>query len=73
MYQIDKDVELPSTGRSSVYPFSKMEVGDSFLVATDDKRRAASLRACASTYAKKNSVKFTCKQVDGGVRVWRTA
>lgn len=73
MYQVEKNVEMPSRGAHSVYPFSNMEIGDSFLVASADKKKAASIRACACTYAKKNSVRFTCKQVDGGVRVWRTA
>lgn len=73
MYQIEKSVPVPALSTRIHYPFSQLEVGDSFLVPEADKKKAASVRACASSFAKKNGWKLTCKQSDGGLRVWRTA
>lgn len=72
MFKVEKSVPLPVVRANSVYPFAAMEVGDSFFVAVDDPKKASSIRACSSTFGKKNSKKFSCKQVEGGVRVWRT-
>lgn len=75
MYQVDKSVPIPKSGRNSVYPFATLEVGDSFFIPLEpyDEKKATSIRACASTFAKRRGVTFTCKRVDGGLRVWRTS
>lgn len=72
MFQIEKSVPVPATRVNAVYPFAQMAVGDSFLVPSD-QAKAASVRACASAYSKRNGVKFVCKKTDDGIRVWRTA
>lgn len=72
MFKIESSIPVPAS-RQTTYPFSSMSVGDSFLVEKADPKKAASVRACASVYGKKTNSKFTCKQVEGGVRVWRTA
>jgi len=73
MYQVEKEVPIPKARQNSVYPFAEMNVGDSFFIANVDKLKAASIRACASTFGKKKGMKFSCRHVEGGVRVWRTA
>lgn len=61
--EIEKNIPIPTA--SPKYPFSKMDVGDSFL--TTEK----SVRSSCVIYSKKTGVKFSCYVVDGGVRVWR--
>ena len=68
MYQIEKDVPMPRRGK---YPFSEMEIGDSFSVPAEDRLRLASSASRASA---RLGCKFvTRKQKDGSVRCWRTA
>lgn len=69
------------------YPFAEMLVGQSFLVEVDTlvgmgealdaelTRLEKNLRAAAMRYAKveQGTVKFTIRQVPGGVRCWRIA
>lgn len=73
MFPVEKSVPIPKTRNNSLYPFGQMEVGDSFFIPDAGKSTAASIRACASAFGKKNNRKFSCRQVDGGVRVWRLA
>ena len=69
---IEKGIPVPKTNRSdrrSKYPFGAMEVGDSFFVKNGNIRNMSRI---SSTHAKKMSYRFSCRTVDGGVRVWRT-
>ena len=70
MYQIEKTVSIPaSIGK---YPFSEMQVGDSFFVPVGDATRAQVSNA-ASPWGKKHGRRFTVRTVDGGCRCWRVA
>ena len=71
-------------GRQEAYPWSTMKVGDSFFVRPadcprrDGKTRTVSglqnlLGVVATTATKAGKGKFTTRQMDGGVRVWRIA
>lgn len=86
MYEIQKNIALPNEirrGRSVVYPFDKMEIGDSFLAplpadATPEQRRKkqVSIVSSAGGYRRRNrasDLKFTTHMEEGGVRVWRIA
>lgn len=69
MYQIDKNVPIPAKKANSLYPFSQMAVGDSFL--------APKKSATSSMYQFMKSdigagMKFISRPVEGGVRIWRT-
>ena len=68
-FKIDKDVPIPEgAGKKSYkYPFSEMEVGDSFF--TDVLREK--LYPAASYYGKRNGKKFSIRKMEGGYRVWR--
>lgn len=78
LLEIEKGIEVPSGRCETKYPFSRMEVGDSFFVpcAQAVKRKLQSnlgaygLR-CASN--QKSGQKFVTRQVEGGIRVWRVA
>ena len=73
MIEIDKNFEIPkikTKGPNRKYPWFEMQVGDSFFVA-DVKTSVLSTNA--SAFSLKTGFKFTCRSVDGGVRVWRIA
>lgn len=53
-----------------IYPFGDMKVGDSFLVAVEDKHR---VRAAASKYGAFHNKKFSTRSVEGGIRIWRVS
>lgn len=87
MFKIEKKVEMPAITRNvgSKYPFADMEVGDSFLVPLEydedgsPVEDTATLRkrmngACSNAVRryKDEDRKFTARNVEGGVRVWRT-
>lgn len=73
MFQIEKNVPTPEhtgSGTKPKYPFSEMEVGDSFF-APGMKARA--LINATQWHANKTGKKFTCATVEGGARCWRVA
>ena len=71
---IRSDVPLPSPSgrgrRASKYPFSKMEVGDSFVV---NDVTARTVRSAVSVFQRKYDVKFAVRTTDEGIGVWRVA
>lgn len=83
MIKIDKGVPMPTAataGRVKQYPFAEMDVGDSFFVATqggDIRKTQVRIAGNASAARRANKAcagrKFATRQVEGGVRVWRTA
>ena len=72
-YRIESDIPLPSgVRRARRYPFKDMKIGDSFLVKD---RKAASVMSAVRRFMRQegNGRAFTTRNVDGGVRCWRTA
>lgn len=71
---IEHDIPMPFDGLGkgkSVYPFMEMRVGDSaFFAAQTSAGRANSM---AKKYAQRSGRKFTCRKVEGGVRIWRAS
>ena len=67
-YKIEKGILIPPPVRRTKYPFGQMEVGDSVFIADDGGGRVI---AAACEYGKRHNKKFSCRTVDGGVRVWR--
>lgn len=71
MYKVEKGIAIPkkdSRGRPSKYPFSIMEVGDSFEVNS-----AAKVAPAASVHGKKYGKKFIVKRHGDAYRCWRIA
>lgn len=68
--KIDKDVPIPEL--PSLYPFSSMEVGDSFFAPGKTNKQ---MQNAASNY-RKRGMKFVTRQVTEnsveGTRIWRT-
>lgn len=76
IFKIEKNIPLPTKTSRSIYPFSIMEVGDSFLVSCTNKLELESYRQRISItiwrYVQKNQdKKFQTKTTEKGVRVWR--
>ena len=73
--KIDKHVPLP--GMRAVYPFSEMEVGDSFAVPISKKNTRQIIYSSGSYYKKRYNSAFGIKTktvTENGVdvfRVWR--
>lgn len=71
MYKIQKNIPIPAKkpqGRKQVYPFARMEVGDSFVVPLS---KSKSLASSINKYAKSLGMKFTRRVLGKEVRVWR--
>jgi hypothetical protein len=61
---VEKNIPMPG------FPFSKMQIGDSFLIPGNIKRSTASV--AAKRYEKKHNVKFVSRKMDNGaIRIWR--
>ena len=69
---IDKGIELPSNpkGKGVLYRFYEMEVGDSaFFAGSNSKGKE---HTSARMFGKRSGKKFAARNVEGGVRIWRT-
>jgi hypothetical protein len=63
-YKIEKNIPMPEKTNQCEYPFSDMEIGDSFLCRDNEKARSS---------AKRFGYKVKTKSVKEGYRVWKTA
>jgi len=79
-YKIEKDIPITKTKKENdKFPFSQMEVGDSFLIECKDAQELLKQRMLVCNYFKKyiihNNLNWeycTRKQDDYNLRVWRT-
>lgn len=69
---IEKGIPIPGANPQRVWPFDKLEVGDSFLIPEKMERRA---RNAASAYQRDHAgVKLTIRKVEGNRwRLWRVS
>jgi hypothetical protein len=75
MIEIDKGIPMPAKGWVKKYPFKDMHMGDSFFVEENEQNgnsNAIQRRLSVAAQGYKPN-KFSVRQVEGGVRVWRTA
>ena len=76
-FKIEANVPIPKRTRngSLKYPWDKMKVGDSILVKCDknDASKMSAARNAAAIYGGRHQMKFSTRNVEGGLRVWRTA
>ncbi len=72
MFLIEKNIPLPRKGANRtqvLYPFHKMEVGDSFFAPNAMQSK---ITTAYNHFRKKHAQrKFTTRQENGGTRVWR--
>ena len=80
--EIEKNIPIPKkflSPRRAKYPFSKMELLDSFFVEVRDTKHANQVRSNVYTCLKrhneyhKQNIKLTGRYIkkDGGIRIWR--
>ena len=75
MIKVEAAVPLPAMwsggpGRPSLYPWLSMDIGDSFFVSG---KKIKSMSAQVAMRRRISPWRYTCRTIDGGVRVWRTA
>lgn len=79
MYKIEKNIKISSKpSKARVYPWSEMEINDSFLVKKSEKTKHlySSISGSFYTWRKKTSnsnAKIVIRTVDAGLRVWLVA
>lgn len=73
--QIEKGIPIPplsgpprNGGRKSI--LEGMEIGDSMFIPGST---VSNLATRATSYGKPRGMKFTCRTVEGGARIWRVA
>jgi hypothetical protein len=74
--EIEKNIPIPNPfSKKRLYPFDKMEVGDSFFVQSDNPKTIQKrLSVAINKYRRENiTAKFSMRTVEGGVRCWRIA
>lgn len=64
--EIERGIPIPT---NRIYPFPKMQIGDSFLCGNDMDSQA--IRNSACRYGKRKNKKFVVRKVKEGYRVWR--
>ena len=78
-FKVEKNIKRPArnSGRKPKYPFRKMKVGDSFFILVADRACRSNIAGAARNSANmarirdKTVGRFSSRQVEGGVRVWR--
>ena len=65
-YKIEKDVPMPGPSK---YPLLQMKIGDSFLAP---KNEYAGLRSAVQKTQREHKYRFTTRQDEDSIRVWRT-
>ena len=68
MYEIAKDVPIPSPIKKHNYPYELLQVGESFWVAGIKMQALCNANLRQS---KRLNRKFVCRREGDGVRVWR--
>jgi hypothetical protein len=72
MLTIENQIPLPPIRARFTYPFADMHVGDSFLLT--DSTRVRRARSAAWMFSQRHpGVRFSCRRVADGWRLWRTA
>ncbi len=72
MLTIDTHVPMPKARSREAYPFYDMRIGDSFLIKDETKVKNA--RSAAWMFSQRHDgVKFSCRRVPEGWRMWRIA
>jgi hypothetical protein len=70
--KIERNVPPPPTAATlQEYPFTEMNVGDSFWVEDPNGRVQARIQAKLCYYKRTSGTNWTTRRIDGGVRVWR--
>ncbi len=79
-YTIDKNIPIPARHPNFIpesLPIPALEVNDSIFFPLAEgktpKQHVSNVQSRAVNWKKRSGWKFTCRSVEGGVRVWRIA
>ena len=70
MFKVEKGVQMPPAKTRNVYPFSRMAVGDSFVVPPEIRYK---VDAAARSFGIKHGCRFSTRKDGDQVRIWRSA
>ena len=71
-WHIESNVPVPDTKNAS-YPFAEMKVGESVFFENMDGHQRHRVSSAAYAVGNRKKWKFSCRTVDGGLRIWRVA
>lgn len=77
MFKVEKNIPVAEVKYTEeIYPFSSLEIGDSFFVPYDGNdpnyiRRKVFSASCQA--GKRHGKKYTGRKLEHGIRVWRIA
>ena len=74
VFNIETGIQIPSRGGGRAkYPWSRLEIRQSFIVPCDEWERERTFNTLTSCKrnAERRGKKFTMRSVDRGIRVWR--
>lgn len=66
---LEQGIPIPKKTRSAIYPFNRMEIGQSVFFA-DETTDSKPYRA-AKAFESRRGWKFVIRCTDGGLRIWR--
>lgn len=69
-FAVETGFPVPVKKARSKYGFDRLAVGQSIFVPGEKEWGAA--HEAARKYARRRGLEFVCREVDGGLRVWRT-
>lgn len=80
-FVIEKNIPItsmfqPRAKRESKYPFSSLEIGDSFFVPMEEGDKKVRQNLAAAVHRESKTLfggKYITRRAEGGIRVWRTA
>lgn len=67
--KIEKGIPITLKNGVMMYPFDKLEVGDSFVIPNKKTNQLGSLIQLAKNRLQR---KFVTRTIEGGTRIWRT-
>lgn len=76
-FMLERGIKMPKRVSRKVFPFSSMEIGNSFIITNkwieQNLNRRKDVYILHTNYAQKSGKSFSYRSVNGGIRVWRTA
>lgn len=75
-YPVDKGVPFPAYlgvtgGRPTKYPWSELQVGDSFFVPVGAVKHISALRSLCQQRQRRAKHRYIVREVEAGYRIWR--
>lgn len=70
-FRVESGITPPTRHTNQRYPFTEMEVGQSFFIL--DREMVRPVSTAAYNYAKVNNKKFSIRKYGDGHRCWRVA